>query len=404
MGRFFGHRKILRMRLLERYVLAELLRVFLTLVVVSTSLLVFAGVYSEAKEHGLGPAQIFQILPFVAPSLLPYTIPSMMLLAVCVVYGRMSGDREVIAARAAGIHVFHLIRPAVFLGGLFSLISLLITDQVIPWSFANIERVVTLAMEDIFLDQLRTQNHMNIREQRVSVRVTDVKDRTLVMPTICYTTKGGQTVTIQAQRARIEFDLARQQVTLHLVEGYLAMPGKAQTWFEEIRRAFPLPSGRQRLKARSLRLQDVQEAIADAEQSAIDARQKQSLEAAFAMVTGNLAQLGVGGMQPHQYEQILATKQVLQMRTELNNRFAMSSSCFFFVLVGGPFAIFLGKNQFLTSFLFCFIPILVVYYPVSMMTQNMSKTGTLDPTWAVWCANCLMLAAAVYFLRRVTQN
>ena len=109
-----------RMRLLERYVLSELFRVFGILVTVSTSLLVFVGAFGQAREHGLGHWQIFQILPFIVPSLLPYTIPATLLLTVCVVYGRMSGDNEIIAAKAAGVSVLSLMWPSVFLSAMMS--------------------------------------------------------------------------------------------------------------------------------------------------------------------------------------------------------------------------------------------------------------------------------------------
>ena len=65
-------------------------------------LLVFVGVFREASERGLGPVQILQVLPYVAPSMLPFTIPATLLLTVTVVYGRLSGDNEITAAKAAG--------------------------------------------------------------------------------------------------------------------------------------------------------------------------------------------------------------------------------------------------------------------------------------------------------------
>jgi lipopolysaccharide export system permease protein len=64
----------------------------------------------------------------------------------------------------------------------------------------------------------------------------------------------------------------------------------------------------------------------------------------------------------------------------------------------------MARKQFLTTFLFCFVPILTIYYPINMMTQNLSKIGTLDPSWAVWTANGVMALAATYFLRRVVVN
>ena len=89
------------MKLLQRYILSELISVFLLLVIILTVMLVFLGLFREATERGLGPVQILQIMPYVVPSMLPFTIPATLLLAVCVVYGRISGDLEVIAAKSA---------------------------------------------------------------------------------------------------------------------------------------------------------------------------------------------------------------------------------------------------------------------------------------------------------------
>ena len=75
------------MRQVERYVMMELLRVFVALITISTLLLVFVGVFGEARKFDLGIWQILQIMPFVVPSLMPYTIPATLLLTVCVVYG-----------------------------------------------------------------------------------------------------------------------------------------------------------------------------------------------------------------------------------------------------------------------------------------------------------------------------
>ena len=94
------------MRLLQRYILFELLKVFSFLLVILTILLVFVGGFQEASENGLGPAQTLQILPYVVPSFMPFTVPATLLLTICLVYGRISGDQEVTAAKAAGINVF----------------------------------------------------------------------------------------------------------------------------------------------------------------------------------------------------------------------------------------------------------------------------------------------------------
>src|SRR6187397_2363389 len=103
------------MGILQRYVFWDLLRTFGLLVLGLTMLLVVVGVVQEAAKNGLGPEQILEILPYIVPSLLPFTIPATLLLTVCVVYGRMSGDQEVTAAKAAGISVWTLLVPSLIL-------------------------------------------------------------------------------------------------------------------------------------------------------------------------------------------------------------------------------------------------------------------------------------------------
>ena len=97
------------MRLLQRYILLDLFRVFVGLLSVMTVLLVFVGVFQQITENGVGPEQVVRILPFVVPSMLPFTIPATLLLTVCLVYGRMAGDREITAAKAAGVNVMSLL-------------------------------------------------------------------------------------------------------------------------------------------------------------------------------------------------------------------------------------------------------------------------------------------------------
>ena len=392
------------MRLLERYIFAELLRVFAILLCVTTCLLVFVGVFGQVKEYGLGPWQVLQILPFVVPSLLPYTVPATLLLTVCVVYGRLSGDREIIAAKAAGIHVFSLLWPSYFLGALLSVAALLMMDQVIPWSSGNIERIATLAMEDIFLDLLRTQNQVYLKDRGVTITVMDVRDRTLIWPTFRYSPNGRSEAIAQAREARLDFDLAKQQVIVQMRQGYVDVPGENRLYFESESKPFPLPTKNQRLRARNLRIRDIQDELVAANNDVELARQTQALSAAWILSTGNFERFAQPEFKTHRHTLDESQEKICRLHTELHNRFATSCSCLFFVLLGSPFAMVMARKQFLTSFLFCFVPILVVYYPITMMTQNLSKTGQLDPTWSVWTANGLMLLAAGYFFRRVIQH
>src|SRR5689334_19665157 len=97
-------------------ILFELLKTFSVSLIVLTGLILLAGVISEAMKSGLGPLQILSIIPLLTPSMLPYTVPATTLFATCTVYGRLSADNEILALKAAGVHIGRVLFPGVLLG------------------------------------------------------------------------------------------------------------------------------------------------------------------------------------------------------------------------------------------------------------------------------------------------
>lgn len=392
------------MRLLQRYILIELLKVFTFLLSVLTILLVFVGVFREVSESGLGPLQVMQILPFIVPSLLPFTIPATLLLSVCVVYGRIAGDQEVTAAKAAGINVMSLLWPSFLLGTVLSIGSLFLTDQVIPWAVGNIQKIVASAVEDIFLDLLRS-NHQVTNEQRgFSITVMDVDDKTLIKPTFQYAPRGRSTITVQAAEANIEFDLEAQEVILHLRDGHIDIPGSRRVWFDRESYPFPMPQEIAKPKPRHMGINKIYRKM-NGVKSTVDAqREAHEIEIVMALTLGDFDRMLEDDFRMFQRNQEFQLVDYHKMKTEIHSRFAMSTSCFFFVLIGGPYAILQGRRQFLTSFFMCFLPILLIYYPVALLMMNLSKNGKIDPTWAMWIGNAILLVAGIRVLTKVVRH
>src|SRR5262245_49589936 len=110
----------------------ELAKVFFLSLAGITGILVMAGVVAEAQQQGLGPAQILMAIPLLIPSTLPYTIPATTLFATCVVYGRLSADNEILAIRAAGVHLSKVIWPGAMLGLLMSGVTMALYYSIIP--------------------------------------------------------------------------------------------------------------------------------------------------------------------------------------------------------------------------------------------------------------------------------
>jgi lipopolysaccharide export system permease protein len=389
--------------LLQRYVFLEVLRVFLFVLSCLTVLLIFVGVFQQASERGLGPLQLLQILPYVVPSLLPFAIPAALLLTVSLVYGRLAGDQEITAAKSAGINVLTLLWPSFFLGGVLSVLSLVLSDQAIPWATRNIERTIVTAMEDIILDRLRTERQFSDRFRGIYVSVAGVDGRRLVRPMFRYMTRGRQPATLVAQEATIDLDLASQQVLIHLKNGVLDLPNNGRAYLngertEEIEwRAIDT-----QVKPLQLPIVQIQRELVRTVARRRDGQDRAAVEAAMAITLGDFERLLAPSAAERRADKLLQSD-FHKLRTEVHSRYALACSCFFFVLVGSPLAVLKAKARFLTSFLYCFVPITVGYYPLVLGLVSQCKRGHIDPLWAMWVGNAVLALVAWALLRRVIR-
>ena len=190
------------MRLLPRYVLIELLKVFAVTVTSLTTLMVLVGVAKEAIEQGLGLVQILQMLPFILPNALLFALPGSVLFAVSIVYGRMSGANEIVAIKSLGINPMTVLWPALILAFLLSLVCVWLNDVAVSWGFTNMQRVVVESLDEIAYGMLRTQKSFGTNKFNINVKRID--GRKMVKPVITFTASGTTPpYTITATRGRV---------------------------------------------------------------------------------------------------------------------------------------------------------------------------------------------------------
>src|SRR5205823_106761 len=90
--------------------------------------------------------------------------------------------------------------------------------------------------------------------------------------------------------------------------------------------------------------------------------------------------------------------------TEMHMRPALAFGCLFFVLVGCPVGIWLSKSDYLSAFITCFLPIVVVYYPLLFLTINLARAGRFPPWVSIYTADVLMLIAGAVLLRKLARK
>ena len=106
------------LRLIDRYVIREVLTPFALALALFTFVLLVNPLMDEARrliEKGVGVQTILRILATLAPQALGVTIPISLLVGLLVGLGRLSADREAVALQACGVSLTRLLRPVAFI-------------------------------------------------------------------------------------------------------------------------------------------------------------------------------------------------------------------------------------------------------------------------------------------------
>src|SRR5438105_356753 len=102
------------LRILDRYVIREIILPFTLGLVVLTFILEIPVIVRDGEAlvaKGVEWTIITRVLLQLLPSSLSVTIPMAVLLGILVGFGRLSADREFVALEACGVSFFRLLRP-----------------------------------------------------------------------------------------------------------------------------------------------------------------------------------------------------------------------------------------------------------------------------------------------------
>jgi lipopolysaccharide export system permease protein len=391
---------------ITRYITSELLGWLTIVLVLLTLVLVLVVVAGEASRMSLGLGPTLRLLPFVLPTALAYASPCAMLFTICLVYGRMSADNEVVATKALGITPVMLLIPAWLLAFGVSLVGVWLTDLAFSWGQVGVQRVVIQSVEEIAYGMLRTQK--SYANQRFSIIVKDVEDRKLIRPTMSFQASNDMpAVRISAADAELKSDLARNVMTLILTDFEIEMEPDIHSFVpgrEE--REFPLnffsaKDGREGSPTQ-LPLRQISSEIPAQVQRIADLERSLAAQSALALVTGELGDLSEATWKARRKQLADYRSRLFRLQTEPWRRWANGFSTLAFVLVGAPLAILLKKSDVTTTFGFLFLPILAAYYPLLMGCCDLAKGGGLPP-YIVWIPNVLLVAIGLWFMKWVVR-
>ena len=394
-------------KILHRMIFLELLRIFFLCWVGLTAMILLGGVIAEATQQGLGPMQILEIIPLLVPNTIPYTLPTATLFATCVVFGRLACDNEILAVKAAGINLGQVTLPAIALGAFASIGTFVLYLDVIPSSQWEMKIHFVKNVEELLYAMLRKEGHIRHPQIPYAIKVHHVEGRTLVDAIFMHIEPGTGKFDIvtRSKKAELSVEPDSQRVLVHMWNGKVEK-GSDTSFFDEDEWPIDLPEDLFNPKKTS----PSHMAWTELEETAKEAEEKHlKLQADKEVHEGNM-HLGVapGEFADHvkslSMQMQVLTNLLCKISAEYQIRPALSLGCLCFVLVGCPVGIWFGRRDYLSSFITCFLPIVVIYYPLMLCGMNMAKSGKF-PAWiAVWPANIVLAGGALMLYRRLLRN
>jgi LPS export ABC transporter permease LptG/LPS export ABC transporter permease LptF len=130
-----GGRRLSRPRLLDRYIVREMLAPTGIGLLVFTFVLLIDQIPRLLAVLVARSADFYTILRVFAnllPSILAITIPMAFLLGVLLAFGRLASDSEIIALRAVGVSPMRLLSPVLILAGVMTAITFYINAVALP--------------------------------------------------------------------------------------------------------------------------------------------------------------------------------------------------------------------------------------------------------------------------------
>jgi lipopolysaccharide export system permease protein len=392
------------MSILHRMILMELLKVFSMSLLGITGILLMAGIVAEASQQGLGPMQLLTIIPLLIPSMLPYTIPATTLFATCVVYGRLSADNEILAIKSAGVNILKVVWPGMVLGLILSVATMGLYYRIIPYTHLLLRTIFLKDVQELMYTLLRKEKKIDQPRLEYALFVQRVQGEKLINPIFKKRDKktGGFSSVLAAREAELQVDQSHNLVIVHLRAVVPWSPDGAGGMVSEQLQSVPLPDElvpRGPRKARDMSWKEMLQRRAEL----VD-----EVEQTVSELARNMVLDGPKALQKHldNLRDFIADREVniRLIDAELNMRPALAFGCFFFVLVGCPVGIWLSKSDYLSAFITCFLPIVVIYYPLMICGSNFAKEGKLHPTLDVWTANGAMGVIALVLFRRLLKN
>ncbi len=360
------------MKILDRYVIREVLLPFVIALLVFTFILIVPSMmqYAEAFiAKGVSTTVVLRAMATLLPSSLALSIPSALLIALLIAFGRLSADREFVAMQACGVSVARLLWPV----GILSVVGWATTSYVMIEALPDANQAFRQIAFNVLAERAEGEVKPRIfftEFPDLVIYVRDIPqeggwndvfmaDNTPGRPQAIYLVKHGRVV-LDAKRRTVEMVL--EDGTRHVANAdgtYQVVKFARQVVSVNPDVVFPRGGPTK----------------GDPEMTIAELRQR-------------AAQLEAQGMSSH--NQVMA----------IHRKFAIPVACLVFGVIGLALGATNRRDGKLGSFVFGLGVIFAYYIPLTL-GPALAKGHLIPPWLAVWAPNIILslVGAALFFWR-----
>jgi LPS export ABC transporter permease LptG len=208
---------------LDRYLIRELISPFCFGGALFTFFLVIDRIYHLTElviTKGVPFHLVLQLLVYMLPSFLAHTLPMALLVAVLLAGGRLAGDLEIVAFKAAGISPLRLFRPILVAAVAVAAFTGLLTLVVNPIANEEFQRQLFRIFQSRAISGLQ-ERVFNGTFGDVIVYVEDVSASQVALRGLLVSDERDPKISriITAREGRLLSDEANRRLTLRLING-----------------------------------------------------------------------------------------------------------------------------------------------------------------------------------------
>ena len=359
-------------RIIDRYVIREIIPPFLLALLVFTFILIIPFLIDLAEDliaKGVPAGTILQLTVTLLPQALALTIPMALLIGLLVALGRLSADREFVVMMACGISPYRLLQP-------------ILVFSVICWGLTSWVMLKAMPDSNQRFREISTEIAMNRAEGEVRPRVF-FEDFPNIVLYVREVPKNGQgwlgvlaadtsnpssPVIFIAKSGRMIVDRQARTIEMVLEEGT-----RHSTKLED-------PSAYEVLKFERTIVSLNPESVFPRTGPARGER-----ELSVEELQARAVELQAQGISPH------------RPIMEIHKKFSVPVACFVFAVLGLALGASNRKDGKLAAFVLG-IAVIFGYYVIMFTAEALTK-GFWVPAWlSMWLPNIILGAAGVFLL------